>query len=216
VASNKSGALTALGLVVLELLHEHPRHPYDMQQTVCQRNLDRFVKIRAGSLYHTVERLQKIGLIEPLETARAGRRPERTVYAITAEGREEFHSALTRILRHPETEYPVFGTAIEMLRTLEPTATLALLEHRIVELRTSIAALRTCHQSLITGLKLSRIKIIELEYALAMQEAECAWVQRLVADIRSGELTWTPVDQDQSARPTKPLSRAAAREDDQP
>jgi DNA-binding PadR family transcriptional regulator len=43
-----------------------------------------------GSLYAVVESLQKHNLITALETNRDGRRPERTIYAITPDGVEEF------------------------------------------------------------------------------------------------------------------------------
>ena len=82
--------LTPLALVVLGLLRERPMHPYEMQQTIRDEHTDQVIKLRAGSLYHTVERLQTLELITAVETARAGRRPERTVYAITEEGRDEF------------------------------------------------------------------------------------------------------------------------------
>ena len=49
--------------------------------------------MKAGSLYHTVERLQRNGLIEVVDTQRDGRRPERTVYGMTQAGLDEFASA---------------------------------------------------------------------------------------------------------------------------
>src|SRR5690349_8858323 len=91
--------LTPLGLVVLELLHQRAMHPYEIQQTIRDRFIDQVIKVRAGSLYHTVERLHRAGLIEPVETGRTGRRPERTVYAITDDGREEYRANLRELLR---------------------------------------------------------------------------------------------------------------------
>ena len=61
--------------------------------------------VRAGSLYHTVERLHRLALIEPVETGREGRRPERTVYAITDAGRDEFTSNLRDLLRFPAARH---------------------------------------------------------------------------------------------------------------
>src|SRR2546426_131165 len=55
--------LTPLALAVLELLQERAVHPYEMQQTIRERYIDYVIKVRAGSLYHTVERLHRLKLI---------------------------------------------------------------------------------------------------------------------------------------------------------
>ena len=66
-------------LMVLVLLAEAPMHPYEMQRLMQWRGKDQVVRVQRGSLYPAVERLMRAGLIEPLETEREGRRPERTV-----------------------------------------------------------------------------------------------------------------------------------------
>ena len=79
-----------LALAILGLLQERPMHPYEMAATLRDRHKDSSFKINSGSLYDTVEALARHGWIEPLETVRDGRRPERTVYAFTALGQREF------------------------------------------------------------------------------------------------------------------------------
>ena len=73
-------------LTVLCLLREGPLHPYEMQRLIHQRHKDKLLDLRRGSLYHAVAQLQRAGLIESVETRRAGRRPERTVYRLTRAG----------------------------------------------------------------------------------------------------------------------------------
>src|SRR5260370_3562287 len=99
--------LTPLALAVMRLLHERPMHPYEMHQIVRDRGTDFVIKVRAGSLYHAVERLHRLALIEPVETARHGRRPQRLVYAITDTGRDEFTTNLHDLLRLPASQFPV-------------------------------------------------------------------------------------------------------------
>ena len=62
--TNQPHTLTPLALAVLELLLERPMHPYEMHQTIRDRYTDQVVKVRAGSLYHMVERLHRTELIE--------------------------------------------------------------------------------------------------------------------------------------------------------
>ena len=76
-----------LALAVLALLYERPMHPYEMVTTMRERGKHESVKLRYSSLYSVVEALERADLIVPRETERAGRRPERTVYAITEAGR---------------------------------------------------------------------------------------------------------------------------------
>ena len=52
-------SLTPLGITVLGLLSERTMHPYEMYQLAAARRGDQLVKIKPGSLYHTVTRLEK-------------------------------------------------------------------------------------------------------------------------------------------------------------
>jgi DNA-binding PadR family transcriptional regulator len=78
-----------LGHVVLGLLAAGDRHGYDLK-----RQYDiRFPAARPlapAQVYATLERLQRDGLVEPGSVERAGG-PDRTVYAMTAAGRDELH-----------------------------------------------------------------------------------------------------------------------------
>jgi DNA-binding PadR family transcriptional regulator len=181
--------MTPLALAVLRLLQERPMHPYEMQQLIRDRSTDRVVKVRAGSLYHTIERLARQRLIEPVETGREGNRPERTVYAITEAGRDGYVADLRELVRTPVQEYPLFGAAVEMLYTLDRDDAARLLEHRV----TSLEALLAAHDQVTTSLAkrgLPRLGMIEVEYVQAMWRAELTWVSQLIDDIRSGELGW--------------------------
>lgn len=181
--------LTPLSLVVLELLTERAMHPYEMQQLVRERHTDQVVKLRAGSLYHTVERLQRGGLIEAVETGRAGRRPERTVYRITEAGRDQFHADLRELVRTPETEYPLFGVAMAMLGKVSREDAIELLGRRAVALEAKVAAGEQVLSAL-TKRGLPRLYTVETEYLLAMCRAELIWVGQLVEEITSGDLPW--------------------------
>jgi DNA-binding PadR family transcriptional regulator len=181
--------LTPLALVILGLLRERAMHPYEMQQTIRDQHTDQVIKLRAGSLYHTVERLQTLGLITAVETARAGRRPERTVYAITGEGCDEFAANLRQIISRPDREYPIFGAAIELLDSLEPAEAAELLERRMVALEAEVAADDQV-ALLLAKRGLERIHVVELEYAQALRRAELAWCAQLIDDIRSGTFHW--------------------------
>src|SRR5664279_5818211 len=132
-----------LMLMVLVLLAEAPMHPYEMQRLMQWRGKDQVVRVQRGSLYPAVERLTKAGLIAPLETARDGRRPERTVYELTEAGREAAESWLTTMLRTVRNEFKEFPAALSFIPMLSVEDARAQLTARLVGLVKEIAALRS-------------------------------------------------------------------------
>src|SRR6266851_971487 len=84
---------TLWSLAVLSLLRERDMHPYQ---------------------------LQRDGLIESVETTRAGRWPERTVYRLTADGDEELLIWLRDLLSEPVREPSQFTAALAHVAHLTP------------------------------------------------------------------------------------------------
>jgi DNA-binding PadR family transcriptional regulator len=186
-----SRPLTPLGLAVLRLLADGQAHPYEMQQRIREYAIDQVVKVAHGSLYHTVARLAEQGFIEPVETSREGRRPERTVYAITEAGRDEARSRLREFMMRPLQEYPSFGMALAFLSMLPPAEAVSLLNRRSVALEAELAAHDTVVESLIKQ-GLDRVKVIEVEFLNSRLRSELDFVRALSEDIKSGRLDWQP------------------------
>src|SRR5690625_5147481 len=122
---------TPLSISVLALLNERPMHPYEMYQLLLERHEDRVVKVRPGSLYHVVERLEQRGLVEATGTERAGNRPERTTYAITETGGSTLVTWIDESLREPVNEYPIFPLALSESHNLSASEAIAAIEKRI-------------------------------------------------------------------------------------
>jgi DNA-binding PadR family transcriptional regulator len=184
-----SRPLTPLGLAVLYLLGKEPLHPYEMQQRIRSEAIDQAVKATHGALYHAVDRLAEKGLIEPLETSRDGRRPERTVYAITEQGRDEAFSQLREMMLRPVQEYPQLAAALTFATLLPVGEVAEMLAKRTVAVEAKIAA----HDTVIDGLRkqeVERAGLIEIEYVQALMRAELDWLRGIVDDIRDGRLQW--------------------------
>src|SRR6476469_2609586 len=107
--ANKRHPSNLLALAVLALLAERPTHPYEMDFLMRTRGLEQSIKLNRGSLYTVVETLQRDGLIVPQETQREGRRPERTIYALTEAGRANFAGWHRALLSTPAAEYTQFA-----------------------------------------------------------------------------------------------------------
>lgn len=176
-----------LALAVLACLHERPMHPYEMASTMRERGKEGSIKLNYGSLYTVVDNLAKYGLIEAMEARREGRRPERTVYQLTAAGRVKLDAWMSELLAAPVKEYPQFEAALSLLPVLHPDHVLALLRERTRALEKQITMehlmLDTAHKA-----GLPRLLLIESEYHLALRETELAWVRDLVGDLEAGTL----------------------------
>lgn len=195
-----------LALAVLALLWERPMHPYEMATTLRDREKEASIKLNYGSLYTVIEALVRAGFIAARETSREGRRPERTVYAITETGRTEAQAWMRDLLRAPVKEYPQFEAALALLPVLPPDEVTALLHERVRRLDAEIHDMRNKLDTA-RAAGLYRGFLIEGEYALTMREAERAWVAALAADLESGVLSVAPEWQllhTEGGRPEKP------------
>ena len=177
-------------LTVLCLLRIRPMHPYEMQRLIRDWHKDEFLDLKRGSLYHAIERLRKAGLIDPIETSREGRRPERTVYQLTEAGERHVCEWLKQLLAVPMREPTQFFAALSFLPHLTPEIVQAQLEERTALLKSEIASLKMVLETMVP--KIGRLVLVEVEYAQAMREAELAWVKSLLEDLRTGKLTWDP------------------------
>ncbi len=114
-----------LALAVLACLTERPMHPYEMAATMRTRGQDASIRLNYGSLYGVVETLLKRGLIEEQEVVREGRRPERTVYRITDDGRTEVDEWMAELLGTSAKEFPQFEAGLSLMGVLPPDRVLA-------------------------------------------------------------------------------------------
>ena len=181
---------SSLGLIVLWQLMSEPMHVYRMQKLFEAQGKDRVVNVRArASLYQTIDRLLRHGLVEVSETVRSEGYPDRVVYAITESGREVARVWLREMLHTIEGDYPEFLAAVSILFGLEPDDARAELEMRAEKLGASLADTESELAGAPPGLP--RLFLLEEEYRKAVLEAELAWVLGVIEDLRAGRLTWS-------------------------
>jgi DNA-binding PadR family transcriptional regulator len=208
--AKKSRPSNPLALAVLALLFERPMHPYEMAATLKRRHKEDSIKLRFGSLYTVIELMLARGLVRAGETSREGKRPERTVYALTDAGRDELIDWMRDLLRDPVKEYPQFEAGLCLLAVLPPDEAVSLLRHRANRLAGMVAQLDAqlaevalqdfaalaAGESLPPALagqkKIPPLFTVEAEYRLALLKAEQAFVSELVR--RIVEEGWGPVD----------------------
>jgi len=180
---------SVLALVLLSLLAEEPMHPYRMHEVIKERGKDRIANVaQRNSVYQTIDRLLRAELIGVRETTRDERRPERTVYEVTDAGRDALHTWTGEMLASPAPEFPEFPAALASLMVLSPEDVTVRLAKRADDLRDALAADRAALRAVPD---LPRLFLLDDEYSIAVREAELAWVEGVLAALRSGELTWS-------------------------
>ncbi|HVX45482.1 MAG TPA: PadR family transcriptional regulator [Mycobacteriales bacterium] len=179
---------TPMLLAVLTALYEAPMHPYQLHQILIERGKDLIAEVKPGSIYHAVQRLEKYGLAEELETSRDGRRPERTTYRITDAGRTACLEWIEGMIARPKAEYPQFLAGIASMAALGPDVAERSLRERAEALENEIARHRADLEQ--NGSFLPRVVLVETEYLIAVRTAELTWARGIIADLRSGALHW--------------------------
>jgi DNA-binding PadR family transcriptional regulator len=190
MSDSKTPQRSSLGLIVLWLLFQEPMHVYRMQKLIEAQGKDRVVNVRArASLYQTLERLVRLGLVEVSETVRQDGYPDRVVYAITDAGREVARKWLREALSTTDGEYPEFIAAVSVLFGLPPEDAREQLEMRADRLAAELADTERELAGAPPGLP--RLFLLEEEYRKAVLEAQLAWVRGVIEDLREGRLDWS-------------------------
>ncbi|AQZ61543.1 Transcriptional regulator, PadR family [[Actinomadura] parvosata subsp. kistnae] len=173
-----------LALAVLTVVTQRPMHPYEMASVLRARGKDQDMPIKWGSLYTVVRNLEKHGLLEAVESGRQGARPERTVYRVTDAGRREADDWTRELLAEPRREPSAFEAGLSVMGGLGPDEVASLLRRRLELLEERIEADRReleAHRA-----EVPRLFLVESEYALALLEAQAAWVASVLAELDGG------------------------------
>jgi DNA-binding PadR family transcriptional regulator len=180
---------SSMALAALALLYEEPMHPYRMQQLIKERGKDEVIDVaQRASLYQTIARLEREGLIASQGISRRENRPERTVYELTPEGREIAVEWVRQILSTPTPEFPEFPAAISFVMLLTPKDAAQQLDRRAAALKAEIDRIDAQCKAVSF---LPRLFLLEIEYIRAVHLTELKWVRSVVEDLHSGKLNWS-------------------------
>jgi DNA-binding PadR family transcriptional regulator len=175
-----------LALAVLAELLMGPLHPYEIGRRLKEHGKDRNIKYNRGSLYMVVEQLKKAGFVAEQETVRDTQRPERTVYALTDEGRDELYDWMRELVAQPRHEYPEFGVALSLLSVLSPTEAVELLRQRLAALADEVDEIRGSVQTAVDA-GVAWVFLVEEDYRLALVDAESRFVTGLIESLEQPE-----------------------------
>lgn len=175
-------------LTALAILTRAPRHAYDLHRYIVDTHKD-YVTGLPRSLYHAITRLADTALITAVATTRTGQRPERTVYAITEQGRAELADRLRHLLTTLTRDTTGFVAALSLLGALPPDEASQALTDRADQLRRKLDTTdRTLTDLAANGVP--RLALLKLEYERSRHAAELDWIDHIAAELADGRITW--------------------------
>ncbi|OCT14610.1 PadR family transcriptional regulator [Paenibacillus pectinilyticus] len=178
----------SIRLLILGLLMERDMHPYEIRQTIKQRNWNESFKLRDGSLYYAVDQLREDGQIEAVEVIanQGNNRPDKTIYRITTHGREAFLKLLEeqfKLTSYPQ--HPLF-LAMPFVRHGDP----GMIEDLIMK-QLDVCETRVARMQAVLELKadfLPRGSLLMIQGFIQFGETEKLWLLSLLEEARSGKL----------------------------
>jgi DNA-binding PadR family transcriptional regulator len=179
-------------LVVLGLLMEKARHPYEVQQLLKQTHMKYYMKITKGSLYYTFEQLEKHGFIEVTNIVRDTQRPDRTVYGITEQGRKEFERLLLeQIAKRENILLPIYE-ALLFAEHVNAERITEKLKEKIEETKAYLSTMEIVYQKKYPAENLSTTYI--LVGVIMHLKTELQLLENLYEDVQRHELTEIGID----------------------
>jgi len=179
----------SIRLIILGLLMENDRHPYEIRQTIKARNWHHAFRIRDGSLYYAVDQMRGDGLIEVAEAipVQGDNRPDKLVYRITDKGKAAFQEMIYEQLgKDVYPEHPMFAP-LAFARHADNQKMETLIAERLNACLERIELLNGVLQMKADWLPHGAVRMIQ--GLLRFSETERDWLSDVLEDAKAGTLT---------------------------
>ena len=173
-----------LELAILGLLKQQPMHGYQLSREL-GGSLGGFWRVSYGSLYPTLRRLERDGLVSPVPGENIGGR-RKTVFGITEHGERAFLELLQETPNDSSTEDTRFRVRLAFFRYLPPETRIRLLERRRVYLTERLA---TIDDSLRTREGADDYTLSLIEHGRSATRSDIEWLDGLIQNERTNTNT---------------------------
>ncbi len=179
--------MQAIDLLVLGLIAEKPRHGYDIARQVDARGLRDWIRVSDVAAYKACARLEGQGCLASV-TERPGKGPQRSVYRLTATGRERLSDLLYEQLSSPEPLRNEFCLALEFPESLDVGETLLALERRAESVSRRMAGWAARLESLsgLVGGLAEKLAASICRRQIEVYRGELAWLEELASLLEDG------------------------------
>jgi DNA-binding PadR family transcriptional regulator len=175
-------------LMALGMLAEHgPMHGHQIRRLAEVTNVGEWGGVSVGALYRELRTMEGEGVIEAVRTEQVGRRPARTVYAITSEGELELQSLRAQALAVTWWGADPVGVALTFtVQDADPGELRELLKSRQDEIAVRMRALAARRERLIAAGHLSPMQAAVMRRGVLQMRADIEWhdeIDKIIAGL---------------------------------
>ena len=175
-------------VLVLGVLLNKPMHGYEVRRELESWNAEQWANIAYGSIYFSLAKMAEEELVTVVSTDDRGKRPARTVYAITDQGRAEFERLLRELWWEYRPAIDPFRVALSFMNCLPREEVLAALRHRADGLRSTLEAFPYAIEGRVRDPSTPRHLGEVLRLAAAHIQTQLCWVEAAIGRVEGGEL----------------------------
>ena len=173
-------------LVILGLLRERPLYGYEIKQII-EEHMSDWTSIAFGSIYFALDKLADEKFVEKVQAEQENKRPARSVYQITDQGRREFLQLLRNSWRQAERQYFSLDICLFFLESLPLDEVKNYLQLRQSSLQTTLEYLSSHRAEQMSLPEVPRLATAIFDHTLVHTQAELSWVSDLLQRLESGE-----------------------------
>jgi DNA-binding PadR family transcriptional regulator len=173
-------ALTTPDLVLLSLLAERPRHGYEINEVLDERNIRDWAGVSRPQVYYSLDKLLRNGLIELTPDAGTAQGPDRRVYETTREGVHQLSNALRTEQWTTDRSRPAFLTWLALSWQAPPGTFEQQVKRRRAFLESELVRARVTLKSVLLEVGHSYHEAVwMLKLMMASIETELRWLGRI-------------------------------------
>jgi DNA-binding PadR family transcriptional regulator len=173
-------------ILILGVLHRGNLHPYEIKRRLTNAMIQCFTDVDVGTLYYAVRKLSEKKLIVPVAQKRVVRGGIKTVYRISASGRQRFQELLHDQFETPGTVAQTLYIAMLFLHLSDLSRVAQLLRAKVSRQRSDIEELHVIKQA--RSAKLGTGALFLLKHLEAQRRLDLEWLEELSADVAAGRV----------------------------
>jgi DNA-binding PadR family transcriptional regulator len=164
--------------VLGELARRGAMHGHQIRRAAQIDHLDLWTDVKPGSLYGALQRMDGEGLVRQVRTEQEGRRPPRTIYEITEEGRHELELLRATALREARLIPDPVDLALGHVHGMSEDTARAALEDRQASLAHQLQSMQ--HVRTEAEPYLSAMEYQIFEHSIRRLRLELEWLGELL------------------------------------
>lgn len=173
-------------LVILGLLRERPLYGYEIKHVI-EDHMGDWTNIAFGSIYFALGKLADEGFIEKVATEQEGKRPSRSIYQITAAGRQEFLRLLREVWHEGERHYYTIDIGLFFREALPLKEIEGYLRGRIAQMEAVLVHLEGHQAEQTSHEEMPSQAALIFDHARFHFQAELDWTRGLLDKVKQGD-----------------------------